>query len=141
RPLLGLPLRFGTSIENVPADVPYLRADEQRVARWREKLGDEQRLRVGIVWSGAAGYGNDRRRSLHLSMLAPLARINGVQWYSLQKGEAARQAASPTHGMRLIDLANDLHDFADTAALMANLDLLISVDTAVAHLAGAMGKT
>lgn len=139
-PLLGLPLRFGTTVVTIPASVPYLSADGGRIAQWREKLAVERAFRIGIVWSGAAGYGNDRRRSLHLSMLASLARIESVQWYSLQKGDAARQAEHAPHGMRLIDLTADLHDFADTAALITHLDLVICVDTAVAHLAGAMGK-
>jgi hypothetical protein len=139
-PLLGLPLRFGTTVETTPARVPYLHADEQRVARWREKIGQGDGLRVGIAWAGAAGYGNDQRRSLTLSSFAPLAQIEGIRWYSLQKGDAAKQAEHPRQGMHLFDFTSDLNDFADTAALIANLDLLICVDTAVAHLGGALGK-
>jgi hypothetical protein len=139
-PLLGLPLRFGTTVETIPARVPYLHADERRVARWREKIGQGVGVRVGIAWAGAAGNANDQRRSLTLSSFAPLAQIEGVRWYSLQKGDAAKQTEHPPQGMHLFDFTSDLNDFADTAALVANLDLLVCVDTAVAHLGGALGK-
>jgi ADP-heptose:LPS heptosyltransferase len=97
-------------------------------------------MRVGLVWAGNPRRKLDRQRSLHLEQFSPLASIPGVQFFTLQKGESAKQAAAPPGNMKLIDLTTKLNDFADTAGLIENLDLVISVDTAVAHLAGAMGK-
>ena len=138
-PLLSLPLAFGTTLATIPADVPYVRADEERAARWQARLGASASLRVGLVWSGNPAHKNDRRRSISFDQLAPLLAAPGVQFVSLQKevrpSDAEAMGRSP-----LIDLAAELHDFADTAAVVASLDLIISVDTAVAHLAGAMGK-
>jgi tetratricopeptide (TPR) repeat protein len=140
-PLMSLPAAFGTTLQTIPQDVPYLRAGPEAVERWRRELaGDGHPFRVGLVWAGRPTHQNDRNRSLSLANLAPLARATGVGFYSLQKGEAGKQATNPPAGMELIDRTEELNDFADTAALMANLDLVISVDTAVAHLAGAMGK-
>jgi tetratricopeptide (TPR) repeat protein len=139
RPLMSLPMLFGTTLATIPADVPYLSADAERVARFREEIGSDG-LRVGLVWAGAAGYQNDRNRSLSLEDLAPLAATGGARFFSLQKGAAAKQASSPPQHMRLTDLSPELNDFADTAAAIANLDLVVCVDTAVAHLAGALAK-
>jgi tetratricopeptide (TPR) repeat protein len=97
-------------------------------------------LKVGLAWAGRPTHGDDRKRSIRLSQLAPLAQISGVTFFSLQKGDPAAESANPLAGMQLIDCAPDLHDFADTAALISQLDLVIAVDTAVAHLAGALGK-
>lgn len=93
-----------------------------------------------MAWAGSSIHVNDRNRSIRLGQLAPLGEVAGATFYSLQKGEAATQAASPPAGMNLIDFTADLDDFADTAAFIANLDLVIAVDTAAAHLAGAMGR-
>ena len=137
-PLLSLPHRFGTTLETIPATVPYLTPEEQKVQAWRSRLaGDGPGLKVGLAWAGSPGHANDRQRSCRLSDFAPLAHVPNVTFYSLQKGPAAAQVASPPPGMRLQDLTADLHDFADTAALVASLDLIISVDTSVVHLAGA----
>ena len=95
--------------------------------------------KVGLVWAGNPDHVNDAWRSATLEQFAPLAN-SGATFYSLQKGPAASRTASPPRGMPLIDLTKDLHDFADTAALVSNLDLVITVDTAVAHVAGALGK-
>jgi ADP-heptose:LPS heptosyltransferase len=95
-------------------------------------------FKVGLAWAGNPTHGNDRNRSLSLANLCPLAQVSGVRFFSLQKGEAATEARTPPPGMELVDWMQDMKDFADTAALIANLDLVIAVDTAVAHLAGAL---
>ena len=134
---LSLPLHFRTTVDTVPAALPYLTPDPARVARLAPLLaaasGD---LKVGLVWKGNPRFENDAARSLpSLAALAPLLRVPGIRWYSLQKG--------PDEGMveqGMTDLAPAIEDFADTAALIAGLDLVITVDTACAHLAGALGK-
>jgi len=138
-PLLSLPLVFGTTLENIPNTVPYLYADVREAKRWRRRLEDQLPImKIGLVWEG--NLKPNRNRAIRLSGLAPLGQVSGVRFYSLQKGEAAAQARTPPTGMELVDWTDELKDFADTAALIANLDLVITVDTAVAHLAGAMGK-
>lgn len=144
-PLLSLPRLFRTRLETVPAAVPYLPVDPDMAAAWRSRLPHNGVLRVGLCWAGAAHLDDvgarliDQRRSIGLDALTPLGAIGGVQWVSLQKwlaGESPPQAA----GFPMLDLMDHVSDFADTAALVANLDLVIAVDTAVAHLAGALGR-
>ncbi|HXE55992.1 MAG TPA: glycosyltransferase family 9 protein, partial [Tepidisphaeraceae bacterium] len=138
-PMMSLPAVFNTTLQTIPADVPYLKPDPTRVEQWRERIAQEPAsLKVGLCWAGNAGLKEDAKRSMDLSRLAPLASVPGVRFYSLQKGEAAKQSAPPA--MELVDWTAELTDFADTAALIQNLDLVISVDTAVAHLAGAMAR-
>ena len=144
-PLLSLPLPFRTMVDTVPAEVPYLRPQETRVAAWRQKLALQPLasslqplLKVGLVWTGRPKP--DPARSCPLALLAPLGQVHGIAWYSLQVGEAAKQADSAPPGLTLINLSEQIKDFADTAAIIANLDLVISIDTAVAHLAGALGQ-
>jgi len=143
--MMSLPLIFGTRLETIPATIPYLRADPAGVRRWKERL-EGNSLKVGLVWAGGMRPRQlnadriDRRRSLFLSQLAPVAQVPGVVFVSLQKGPPAEQAKTPPAGMTLLDWSEELHDFADTAALVECLDLVITVDTAVAHLAGALGK-
>jgi tetratricopeptide (TPR) repeat protein len=141
-PLLSLPLAFGTQCATIPANVPYIEADRGRVARWAARLSEfAGKTKIGLVWAGNSdAVAIDTRRSLSLKELAPLAAIPGAHFFSLQKGEPAAQALHPPEGFRLADFSAALHGFEDTAALIANLDLVISVDTSVAHLAGAMGK-
>ncbi len=139
-PLLSLPHAFGTTLDTIPAGMPYLSADPALAANWQERLLGLDGLRIGLVWAGGRRFKDDHRRSIALKTLAPLGDVSGVSFVSLQKDEAAAQAADPPHGMMLHDFTTDLHDFEDTAALVVNLDLVISVDTAVAHLAGALGK-
>jgi Flp pilus assembly protein TadD len=145
-PLLSLPRAFGTTLDTIPATTPYLTADPVLAAAWRERLACLVGLRVGLVWAGSsrseypALAAVDRRRSIALDTMAPLGETPGVSLISLQKGEPAAQADHPPDGMALHDFTADLHDFVDTAALIDGLDLVISVDTAVAHLAGALGK-
>ena len=143
--LMRLPHVLWDKLDSIPAAAPYLAADPADVAHWRNRLTDVKGLRVGLCWagepSGSPGYlAWNRRRSMRFDTLAPLSAIPGVQFISLQKGLPAVEASCPPHGMKLHDFTADLHDFADTAALIENLDLVISIDTAVAHLAGALGK-
>ncbi len=139
-PVASLPAIFATTLDTIPAEAPYIQPDSRSIEVWRKRLGPpEGRLRVGIAWAGRPSHKNDKSRSLKLVQLAPLA-ADAVTFYSLQKGDAAAQAMNPPPGMRLIDFTNEFLDFADTAALIAHLDLVISVDTSVAHLGGAMGK-
>jgi hypothetical protein len=140
-PLLSLPLAFGTRCETIPANVPYIAADRGLVADWAAKLSEfAGKTKIGLVWAGnSSANAIDTRRSLSLSQFAPLA-APGIQFFSLQKGEPAAQALHPPAGLALADFSSALAGFEDTAALIANLDLVISVDTSVAHLAGAMAK-
>ena len=140
-PLLSLPRIFGTTSTNIPRTVPYLQADAEEARTWKQRLADHSPIvNVGLAWAGNPDHKNDRNRSMKLEKLAPLGQVPGVRFFSLQKGEAAAQAKTPPPGMELVDWTEELKDFADTAALIANLDLVIAVDTAVVHLAGAMGK-
>jgi Flp pilus assembly protein TadD len=139
-PMLSLPFVFRTTLETVPNQMPYLAADPARAAAWRERLAPLGGKRVGIVWAGRPTHLADRRRSLGLASLAPLADVPGISFVSLQTGPAAMQARRPPPGMVLHDWTAELGDFAETAALVGGLDLLIAVDTAVAHLAGALGR-
>jgi tetratricopeptide (TPR) repeat protein len=139
-PLLSLPLVFDTRLESIPAKVPYLWPEATRAEQWKQNVGSLSGLKIGLVWGGRPTHANDHNRSIKLLDFAPLADVPGAIFYSLQKGGPAAQAANPPANMRLINPADSLHDFADTAALIANLDLVISIDSAVAHLAGAMGK-
>lgn len=138
-PLLSLPGILATDFDSIPAAVPYLHADAEHLAKWRDIIAAEG-LKVGLVWAGNPRGLNDKRRSLPLSMLAPLAGLQHVTFYSLQKGEAAAQLQQPPAGLEIIDLAPQLEDFADTAAAICQLDVVISVCTAVAHLSGALGR-
>lgn len=140
-PLMSLPGVLGTRLDSVPAELPYLTPDANVVDRWHGKTAPaRETLRVGLVWASNPGTGYAWHKSLPLEMFAPLARIGGLRFYSLQTGLPAEHAAQLPPGLDLVDLSDGLHDFSDTAGLIANLDLVISVDTAVAHLAAAMGK-
>ena len=145
-PLLSLPRLFGTRLETIPADGPYLQADPTAVATWRRKLAaDDGRLHVGLVWAGSAHSDDpgahliDQRRSLNFTDLAPLFDLPDVRFVSLQMHLSLGPASELTDG-RVLDPMSAVTDFADTAAIVANLGLVISVDTSVAHLAGALGK-
>lgn len=144
--LLSLPHVLGTTLDNIPRTTPYLAADPTDAARWRAKLAGLRGLRVGLCWAGGKSPNNpgqvatDARRSISLATLAPLAGMAGVCFVSLQLGAPAAEASRPPDGFTLYDFTAGIRDFADTAALIAGLDLVISVDTAVAHLAGALDK-
>ena len=140
-PLPSLPRVFGTTLETIPAQVPYVHPDRKKVDRWKANLADGAGdCRVGLVWASQSRHRTAGAKSVALDTLAPLGEVPGVRLYSLQKGEAARQAERPPAGMQIEDLSSELRDFSDTAAAVSSLDLVISVDTAVAHLAGAMGR-
>jgi len=145
-PLMSLPLAFGTTLDSIPAPSAYLRADPGKLSAWQDRVAGHKRPRVGLVWAGGIrpndpqAVATDRRRSIALAALAPLAGMPGVTWFSLQKGPPAAQAQDPPVGLRLIDPMDAVGDFADTAALIMQLDLVISVDTSVAHLAAGLGK-
>ncbi|WP_167525407.1 tetratricopeptide repeat protein [Roseomonas genomospecies 6] len=145
-PMLSVPGLLGTRIDTIPAALPYLVPAEEDRRTWRDRLAGERRLKVGLVWAGEPRRDDfkansvDRRRSLTLAAFAPLAGIPGVAFYSLQKGEAGAQAKAPPPGLEIVDWTGDLRDFADTAALVERLDLVISVDTSVCHLAGGLGR-
>jgi tetratricopeptide (TPR) repeat protein len=138
-PLLSLPLAFGTTLDTIPANIPYIRPYQERLAKWRDRLPDNGRVRVGICWAGGTMYANNRNRSIPLERFAALLDAPGVDFVSVQKDVSDAQAALlRRHGVA--QLGQDFKDFADTAAVVAMLDLVVSVDTSVAHLTGAMGK-
>jgi tetratricopeptide (TPR) repeat protein len=139
-PLMSLAHLMGTTKANVPANVPYLFADTALTERWRTRLPRDGRIKVGLCWSGNPKHKEDAARSLPLAALAPLAEIENAWFCSLQKGPASREIASLPGKLQLADWTTELTDFAETAALISVLDLTIACDTAVAHLAGAMGK-
>ncbi len=142
-PLMSLPAAFHTTLETIPADVPYVFADPNLVAYWRQQLAPIRGFRVGIAWQGSPRHAWDRLRSVALEQFEPLARVEGVQLISLQKGPGSEQLHALGGRFPVVSLG-DLLDgsagpFMDTAAVLANLDLVITVDTALAHLAGALG--
>jgi len=138
--MLTLPLAFGTTAETIPAPPAYLKAPPARVAAWAQRLGAHAGLRVGLAWSGSTTHKNDLNRSLALDALRPLLAVPGVRFCSLQKDLRPEDAATAAALPNLERLGEAFQDFADTAAAIAALDLVITVDTSVAHLAAAMGK-
>ncbi len=137
--LMSLPRVFGTRLETIPADTPYVSASPEQREAWRAPVtAAGPALNVGLAWAGHPQNRNDRRRSMPLAALAPLATVPGVTLHSLQGGDAAGQITSAP--FRLVDHHAGRHDFAGLAGLIENLDLVISVDTVTAHLAGALGK-
>lgn len=138
-PLLSLPLLFGTTQDTIPVRIPYLAAEPADIELWRRRLGSANVFRVGLVWFGRQGMLLNRKRSCLLANFVPLAEIPNVEFHSLQIGEGVEQLRECQPGFVVSDFTADIKDFADTAAYMANLDLVITIDTAVAHLAGALG--
>ena len=130
-PLMSLPTVFGTTLATIPATIPYIHVKETRRQFWQQRLGPSSGRRVGIVWAGNPKHKNDRNRSLPFAALTPLWNIPGIRWYSLQVGERQTDLIAAPPGV----------DFAETAAAMSQLDLVVTVDTSVAHLAGAIGRS
>jgi tetratricopeptide (TPR) repeat protein len=139
-PLMSLPLAFGTVLDTIPAAKSYLKAPQPYLEKWELRLSGPKWPRVGLVWSGSPTHKNDHNRSMPLSSLAPLLSQPGVECFSLQRDMRAADLAALEAGLPVVQLGPDLQDFADTAAAITLLDLVITVDTGVAHLAGALGK-
>jgi tetratricopeptide (TPR) repeat protein len=138
--LLSLPRAFRTRLETIPAAVPYLRPPADAVAQWNSRLAKLKGLRVGLVWAGNPDHVNDTRRSIKLPLLAPLFAVRGASFVSLQYGPRAADLKKLKRKVAIDDIGNKFEDFVDTAAAIDALDLVITVDTSVAHTAGALGK-
>jgi hypothetical protein len=141
-PIMSLPLTFKTTPDTIPAKVPYLFADEVAIDSWRSRLiPDVGRLKIGLAWAGDPAFVRAREKSCPLARLTRLFDVPGCSFYSLQKGVAEKQVATLNDTRQVItDYTTDLNNFSDTAAFIAALDLVITIDTAVAHLAGALAK-
>jgi hypothetical protein len=141
--LSSLPYLFRTQLETIPSQFPYVKADPNRIGYWRDRLANtlpNGTKRIGLAWTGRPTHPNDRRRSLSLSALQSFAEAGPAGFLSLQKPMPARDLDAMAAFPGMTDLSQELTDFGETAALMENLDLIITVDTAVGHLAGALGK-
>jgi ADP-heptose:LPS heptosyltransferase len=139
-PLLSLPYVFKTTVDTIPSVVPYLSADKKKVSEWNNRLGVKTRKRIGLVWSGSAVHQNDHNRSIPLEVFTDLLKLP-VEWHSLQNEYRTEDKNFLDSHPEVRQHQEELGDFADTAALIECMDLMISVDTSVAHLAGALGKT
>jgi tetratricopeptide (TPR) repeat protein len=136
-PLLSLPSVFKTTVESIPSKVPYIYADPSEVQKWQDRLRNAiGRIKVGLVWAGLF----PEKKSVSFDLFSPLLKLDNITFYSLQKGEASVQTKHFPRGVNFIDFTDAIEDLSDTAAVIMNLDLVISVDTSVAHLAGALAK-
>lgn len=141
-PLSGLPRLAGTRLDTIPASVPYLRADPQKLTLWQDRLKTltpAGAKRVGLVWAGRPTHAKDKRRSVELSQFAPLLQREDLVFVSLQKGERVKEAGTIFAAAPFLNLGPLINDFTDTLAILQILDHMVSVDTSVAHLAGAAG--
>ncbi len=138
-PLLSLPFYFGTTIDNIPKETKYIYVTPSLADSWEKELLGKNNFRVGIVWAGSPTHTNDKNRSCSLEMFLPFLSVPGVDFYSLQKGSASNQANS--FKKQVIDIANKIQTLEDTAAIISNLDLVITIDSSIAHLAGSLGKS
>lgn len=136
-PLLSLPRIFRTEVDTVPVRVPYLSVDHATLNMWRSRIRPSAKLKVGLCWQGSREHKNDKNRSIPPALLTSLADVQDVEWYCLQKRTSL---ALPSPDITMFDLMPDAHDFDDTAAIVSQMNLVITVDTSVAHLAGALGK-
>jgi len=136
-PIMSLPGRFHTTLATIPAEVPYIKFDPQKIDEWRQRIVKKEGvLNVGLTWAGGP---TPRNRSISPELLAPLGDVANVQFYSLQIPDPRKPSTIPRE-LNAIDCSPAIADFTDTAAALCNLDLLISIDTATAHLAGALGR-
>jgi hypothetical protein len=141
--LSSLPQIFGTELNSIPAPIPYMHMDPARIDHWGRRLNaafPERRLRVGLSWSGRSTHPNNARRSVRLETLAPILAVPGIDFISLQKPFPDEDRAFAQTIPSFLELAPELTDFAETGAVIKNLDLVVAVDTAVVHLAGAIGS-
>jgi hypothetical protein len=142
-PFSGLPRLHFTRLDSIPQPGPYLAPEPAKLAQWRERLDvllPAGARRIAVAWAGRPTHNNDRNRSITLQMLAPLGEVPGVVLVALQKGPAAAQAADWRGAAPLVSLDSQIETFDDTAAILANVDLLVCVDTSLGHLAGALGR-
>jgi tetratricopeptide (TPR) repeat protein len=145
-PMMNLPHLFETTVEKIPASIPYLHANSERETKWTDKFVNNKNMKIGLVWACGSHQGltidklSASQRSIPLKELKPWLDLKGTQFYSLQKDNFAQEIKQLELEDHLINYMNEVKDFADTAALVMNLDLVITVDTSVAHLAGALGK-
>ncbi len=141
-PILSLPYLLGTDIATIPRDIPYIIPENSLVDKWRASMSkyESADMKVGLAWAGKPSHKRDLYRSFPLSVYAPLAGFKNITFFNLQKDDTAQDVKSHPEDMNLVELMGEVSDFSDTAAFIENLDLVISADTAVAHLAGAMGK-
>ncbi|MBU1343729.1 MAG: tetratricopeptide repeat-containing glycosyltransferase family protein, partial [Proteobacteria bacterium] len=139
-PLMSLPRIFNTTLKTVPADIPYLTADQNLAQIWKKRIKKNSSFKIGIVWAGHPGHTNDGTRSTYLSLFSVLKQVKGIALFSLQIEKYEKWTDINPRKIIDQDLGEQISDFADTAAIIENLDLVISVDTAIVHLAGALGK-
>lgn len=138
--MMSLPMVLGLKLEDLPGEpMPYLSALPERREFWRQRLQPYSGLKVALVWAGRPTHFNDANRSMQLSMLTPLAQ-DGITLFSIQKGPTESDALNPPEGMPIVSLSPEIRDFEDTAAILAEVDLLISIDSSPVHLAGALGR-
>jgi len=138
-PLMSLPLAFKTTLQTIPLSIPYLFPGAQKVAAWREVLGEKKKYRIGLAWSGNPAHRDDVRRSIPLDTLAHIL-TEAAEWHAIQKNIRDRDRDYLIRSNSIKNYSGLLKDFSDTAALISEMDLVIAVDTAAAHLAGALGK-
>jgi hypothetical protein len=139
-PLLSLPLAFKTRLETIPASIPYLTASGDRVIKWKRRLPDSGRRRIGIAWAGNPNFKGDQTRSIGLARFSPLLSVAGIEFLGLQRDLRDGDRDILRNNPHVKHVGDAIDDFRDTAAIMSSVDLVISSDTSVAHLAGALGK-
>jgi hypothetical protein len=136
---LSLPAGFGTTLDTIPGNTPYIKPLPDKLSYWSERLGTRQKYRVALVWAGRPTHGNDANRSMRLQQFEALTRQSSIECISVQKGDALSQIDTLASDCNMINLSTDIQSFEDTAAILHLVDELVSVDTSVAHLAGAVG--
>ena len=138
-PIMSLPLAFKTTLETIPAKIPYLAVSQTKIEKWRSKLTGTA-LKVGVVWAGNPNHVQDLDRSVPLKNVLPILGVKGTRYFSLQKDFRHGEKDILDVNSQIVRVDPDINDFQDTAAIMMSLDLVLSCDTSIAHLAGALGK-